>query len=83
MENKKEKRQEKLKKTEKVISDPHREYLDMDTDEEGYERRGKRINFFLKICITSVLEKISSSFILYDKKKKNLSRKYLYFYIKL
>nr|XP_050856364.1 uncharacterized protein LOC127066542 isoform X2 [Vespula vulgaris] len=39
MENKKEKKQEKLKKTEKVISDPHREYLDMDTDEEGYERR--------------------------------------------
>ncbi|XP_046826001.1 dynein-1-beta heavy chain, flagellar inner arm I1 complex-like isoform X1 [Vespa crabro] len=39
MESKKEKKQEKLKKTEKVISDPHREYLDMDTDEEGHERR--------------------------------------------
>lgn len=56
MESKKEKRQEKLKKTEKVISDPHREYLDMDTDEEGYERRGRKMNFFfIRIYIISVL----------------------------
>lgn len=55
MESKKEKKQEKLKKTEKVISDPHREYLDMDTDEEGYERRGRRMNFFIRIYIISVL----------------------------
>ncbi|KAI4488384.1 hypothetical protein M0804_005232 [Polistes exclamans] len=38
MENKKEKKREQVKKSDKLISDPHREYLDMNTDEEGYER---------------------------------------------
>ncbi|XP_043488842.1 dynein-1-beta heavy chain, flagellar inner arm I1 complex-like [Polistes fuscatus] len=38
MGNKKEKKREQVKKNNKLISDPHREYLDMNTDEEGYER---------------------------------------------
>jgi len=36
--NKKDQKMEKTKKVEKI--DPHREFLDMDTDEEDFGRQG-------------------------------------------
>ncbi|EFN84525.1 hypothetical protein EAI_07350 [Harpegnathos saltator] len=39
MPNKKEQKMEKTKKTDKPPVDPHREFLDMDTDEEDFGRQ--------------------------------------------
>lgn len=40
MPNKKEQKMDKTKKTDKPPVDPHREFLDMDTDEEDFGRQG-------------------------------------------
>lgn len=65
MSGKKEQKSNGSKKSDKMI-DPHREYLDMDTDEEEFGRQGKVI-----IC--------SYELNLFKKKKKKLN--YIYFKI--
>lgn len=52
--NKREQKMEKTKKADKPPVDPHREFLDMDTDEEDFGRQGSclKIRLFSRILYT-------------------------------
>lgn len=52
---------EKKKKMENPLSDSHREFLDMDTDEEDFERQGsfaKLVFFFFFFLIIFFMSKL-------------------------